>query len=149
MNCDNWLVPKNSFNVAVIGFELTISFGWSFSANSIVVILSLTAFSTLTRPTLNMFSTISPTHLTLRLPKWSMSSTESDPFLILISVFNTSKISSFDRVVSPSIFSLPTLELNFILPTSDKSYLSVDWNKFVNSWLDASAVGGSPGLIIL
>ena len=64
-------------------------------------------------------------------------------------VVKTEIISSFDKTPGPVTSVLPTLELNFILPTADKSYLSSDWNKLVNSCVAASFVGGSPGRIIL
>ena len=54
--------------------------------------------------------------------------------------------STFGLSLSSSIFSLL---LNFILPTSDKSYLSGLKNKFLNKVSAESLVGGSPGLIIL
>ena len=39
--------------------------------------------------------------------------------------------------------------LNFILPTSERSYLSSLKNKLLNNVSAESLVGGSPGLIIL
>ena len=64
-------------------------------------------------------------------------------------VFITSKISSLSRVPFPTNSSLPSRLLNFILPTSERSYLSALKNKFSNRRVAASLVGGSPGLIIL
>ena len=78
-----------------------------------------------------------------------MSSQFCFPFLISTRVFITSMMSSLERTPSPISSSFPNLLLNFILPTSDKSYLSALKNKFSNRRVAASFVGGSPGRIIL
>ena len=148
MNWDNWLDPKNSLIAAETGLALIKSCGPKSSASA-VVNLSLTALSTRIKPILYWFETISPTDLTRLLPKWSMSSTCSLPFLIATRVFNESTMSSLSRTLFPSIEGLPNLLLNFILPTSDRSYLSGLKNRLWNKVVAASFVGGSPGLIIL
>ena len=53
------------------------------------------------------------------------------------------------KILLPSKSSIPSLLLNFILPTADKSYLSALKNKLLKRVVAASFVGGSPGLIIL
>ena len=58
-------------------------------------------------------------------------------------------MSSFDKIELPLSELTLILLLNFILPTSERSYLSSLKNKFVNKFSEASFVGGSPGLIIL
>ena len=68
MNCESWLDPKNSLIAAVTGFAFIRSCGPSSSASAMLS-LSLTALSTLIKPTLNWFAVISPTDLTLLLPK--------------------------------------------------------------------------------
>ena len=131
MNWDNWLEPKNSFIAAVIGFALIKSAGPNSSASAMFN-LSLTALSTLNKPTLTWLATISPTDLILRFPRWSISSQVCFPFRISTKVFITSRISSLSRVPFPINSSLPSLLLNFILPTSERSYLSALKNRFSN-----------------
>ena len=112
--------------------------------------LSLTALSTLINPTLNWLAVNSPTDLTLLFPRWSMSSTLSCPSLILTIPFMTPKMSSASKMPGTSFTeSIFNLLLNFILPTSERSYLSGLKNRFWNSCSAESLVGGSPGLIIL
>ena len=110
--------------------------------------LSLTARSTRIRPSRNAFSAISPTDLTRRFPRWSISSTVSWPFLIFIKHLRTSMISSFDSVPSPSSSTRDRRRLNFIRPTAVRSYLSGEKNRLENKFSAASLVGGSPGRII-
>ena len=149
MNWDNWLEPKNSFIAAVTGFALIKSCGPSSSASAMLN-LSLTALSTLISPTLNWFAVISPTDLTLLLPRWSISSTISWPSRILTMPFMTSIMSCLSRICGFSFFeSSFNLLLNFILPTSERSYLSSLKNKLLKRVSAESFVGGSPGLIIL
>ena len=84
-------------------------------------IFSLMALSIRTNPTLNWFSTNSPTDLTLLFPKWSMSSVSSLPSLRR-SIFST--ILSMSSLVKTVFFistSKSNLLFNFTLPTSDKS----------------------------
>ena len=68
---------------------------------------------------------------------------------MLINVFKTLRMSSFVRIDIPFSESVPILLLNFILPTSERSYRSGLKKRLVNKFSDASLVGGSPGLIIL
>ena len=68
MNCESWLEPKNSLMAAVTGLALIKSCGPNSSASALLN-LSLTALSTLIRPTLNWLAVISPTERTRRLPK--------------------------------------------------------------------------------
>ena len=64
--------------------------------------------------------------------------------------FMTSIMSSLSKILGLSFSeSSLSLLLNFILPTSDKSYLSWLKNRFSNTVSAESLVGGSPGLIIL
>ena len=149
MNWESWLDPKNSLMAAVTGFAFIRSWGPSSSASAILS-LSLTALSTLISPTLNWLAVISPTDLTLLLPKWSISSTISWPSRILTMPFITSIMSWSSRICGFS-FSVSSLSLllNFILPTSERSYLSSLKNKLLNKVSAESFVGGSPGLIIL
>ena len=58
-------------------------------------------------------------------------------------------MSSLLRMDEPESEFLPILLLNFILPTSDKSYLSGLKKRFWKRFSDESLVGGSPGRIIL
>ena len=149
MNCDNWLDPKNSLIAAVTGLALIKSWGPSSSASAMLN-LSLTALSTLINPTLNWFAVISPTDLTLLFPRWSISSTISWPSRIFTIPFITSMMSCLSKIWGFSFLSSNfNLLLNFILPTSDKSYLSSLKNRLLNSVSAESLVGGSPGLIIL
>ena len=64
----------------------------------------------------------------------------------VLSVF---KISSSLRILSPCNSSIPSLLLNFILPTAERSYLSGLKKRLLNNVVAASFVGGSPGRIIL
>ena len=73
MNLDNWDEPKNSFKAAVTGLILIKDLGVTFSI-SWVVILSRITLSIRLIPTLNWVWINSPTCLTRRLPKWSISS---------------------------------------------------------------------------
>ena len=62
----------------------------------------------------------------------------------------TSIMSCLSKTCGLSFFaSSLSLLSNFILPTSDKSYLSSLKNKLLNKVSAESFVGGSPGLIIL
>ena len=64
--------------------------------------------------------------------------------------FITQRISSISRIPGVSLIdSIFSLRLNFILPTSERSYLSALKNRFWNNCSAESLVGGSPGLIIL
>ena len=64
--------------------------------------------------------------------------------------FITSIMSSLSRILGLSLEdSSFNLLLNFIRPTSERSYLSWLKNKFSNNVSAESFVGGSPGLIIL
>ena len=58
-------------------------------------------------------------------------------------------ISSLRSIVILSEQFRLSLEFNFTLPTSDKSYLSELKNKLLNIWVAISIVGGSPGLSTL
>ena len=57
-------------------------------------------------------------------------------------------MSSLFSTPAPVISSRPTLLLNFIRPTGDRSYRSVLKNRFANRFSAASFVGGSPGRIM-
>ncbi len=74
MNCDSWLVPKNSLMEATTG-RMLISVCGVIASTSCVVIRSRTTRSMRARPTRTWFWISSPTVRSRRLPKWSMSST--------------------------------------------------------------------------
>ena len=98
MNWESWLVPKNSFTTADTGLELIRSWGMSVST-SCRLILSLIALSMRTRPMRYWFSRSSPTALTLRFPRLSMSSTMASELLSRMSSLTVSMMSSFLRVL--------------------------------------------------
>ena len=147
MNCDNWLEPKNSFMAAATGFALIMSWGIKPSESAILK-RSFTARSTRTSPTRNWFSAISPTERTRRLPKWSISSTEPNPFLIPTKVLTTSTISSVTSTEAPTVSGRPSRRLNFMRPTAERSYRSGEKNRLENKFSADSLVGGSPGRIM-
>ncbi len=73
MNWDSWLEPKNSLMAATTGRAL-ISEAAVTVLGSEMVIRSLMIRSIRIRPMRNWFWSSSPTGLTRRLPRWSMSS---------------------------------------------------------------------------
>ena len=135
-------------NAAVIGFALIRSEGL-YPSVSAIPSLSFTALSTLTSAILSWLAVISPTDLILLFPRWSISSTESLPFLISTNFFNTVTMSSFVRTYVLDLSSIFNLQFSFIRPTSDRSYLSSEKNRLLNKISVDSFVGGSPGLNIL
>ena len=79
-----------------------------------------------------------------------MSSTISCPSLISTIPFITSMMSALSKIFGVSFSSsILSLRLNFILPTSERSYLSELKKRLLNNVSAESFVGGSPGLIIL
>ena len=76
MNCDSWLVPKNSLIAATTG-RMLIRVCGVIASTSWVVIRSRTTRSMRDRPTRIWFWISSPTVRRRRLPKWSMSSTST------------------------------------------------------------------------
>src|SRR3954464_10202194 len=74
MNCESWLVPKNSLMEATTG-RMLIRVCGVIASTSWVVIRSRTTRSMRERPTRIWFWISSPTGRRRRLPKWSMSST--------------------------------------------------------------------------
>ena len=73
MNCDSWLVPKNSLIAATTGRMLTSVVG-VIASTSWVVIRSRTTRSMRLRPMRTWFWISSPTLRMRRLAKWSWSS---------------------------------------------------------------------------
>ena len=73
MNCDSWLVPKNSLMEATTG-RMLIRVCGVIASTSWVVIRSRTTRSIRARPVRTWFWISSPTVRRRRLPKWSMSS---------------------------------------------------------------------------
>ena len=73
MNCESWLVPKNSLIAATTG-RMLISVCGVIASTSWVVIRSRTTRSIRDMPTRIWFWINSPTVRRRRLPKWSMSS---------------------------------------------------------------------------
>ncbi len=73
MNCESWLVPKNSLMEATTG-RMLIRVCGVIASTSWVVIRSLTTRSIRARPSRTWFWMSSPTVRSRRLPKWSMSS---------------------------------------------------------------------------
>ena len=73
MNCDSWLVPKNSLMEATTG-RMLISVCGVIASTSWVVMRSRTTRSMRDRPSRIWFWISSPTVRRRRLPKWSMSS---------------------------------------------------------------------------
>ncbi len=73
MNCESWLVPKNSLIDATTG-RMLIRVCGVIASTSWVVIRSRTTRSIRARPSLTWFWISSPTVRSRRLPKWSMSS---------------------------------------------------------------------------
>ncbi|CPU54399.1 Uncharacterised protein [Mycobacteroides abscessus] len=76
MNCDSWLVPKNSLIAATTG-RMLIRVCGVIASTSCVVMRSRTTRSIRDRPTRIWFWISSPTVRRRRLPKWSMSSTST------------------------------------------------------------------------
>ena len=111
--------------------------------------LSLMALSIFNNPILYWFSKSSPTDLTLRLPKWSISSTSPIPSINLCICLTTSKISDFSSILLLIEISFLNFELIFNLPTAERSYLSSLKKRLLNNNSAVSIVGGSPGLKIL
>src|SRR5207248_1706634 len=73
MNCESWLVPKNSLMEATTG-RMLISVCGVMASTSCVVMRSRTTRSIRARPRRTWFWISSPTVRRRRLPKWSMSS---------------------------------------------------------------------------
>ena len=73
MNCDSWLVPKNSLIAATTGLMLMSVWG-VMASTSWVVMRSRTTRSIRLRPTRTWFWMSSPTDRIRRLAKWSWSS---------------------------------------------------------------------------
>ena len=73
MNCESWLVPKNSLMEATTG-RMLIRVCGVIASTSWVVIRSRTTRSIRARPSRTWFWMSSPTVRRRRLPKWSMSS---------------------------------------------------------------------------
>ncbi len=76
MNCESWLVPKNSLMEATTG-RMLIRVCGVMASTSWVVIRSRTTRSMRDRPVRTWFWISSPTVRRRRLPKWSMSSTST------------------------------------------------------------------------
>ena len=73
MNCDSWLVPKNSLIAATTG-RMLINVWGVIASTSWVVIRSRTTRSIRERPMRTWFWISSPTERMRRLAKWSWSS---------------------------------------------------------------------------
>ena len=73
MNCDNWLVPKNSLMAATTGRMLMSDIG-VMASTSCVVMRSRTTRSMRDSPMRSWFWISSPTERMRRLAKWSWSS---------------------------------------------------------------------------
>ena len=73
MNCDSWLVPKNSLMAATTG-RMLISVWGVMASTSWVVMRSRTTRSMRERPMRTWFWISSPTERMRRLAKWSWSS---------------------------------------------------------------------------
>ena len=73
MNCESWLVPKNSLMAATTGRMLISEVG-VMDSTSWVVIRSRTTLSMRDRPIRSWFWISSPTDRMRRLAKWSWSS---------------------------------------------------------------------------
>ena len=119
----NWLSceePKNSFIAAVTGFAFIRSCGMMFS-RSWRLMRSLMVRSIRTRPMRNWFSSSSPTLLTRRLPRWSMSSTSPLPVLRSIRYLMVSRMSSFVSTLFSMSTSRPSFLFIFSLPTGERS----------------------------
>ena len=145
MNWDNGEVPKNSLRQAAIGFALIKSWGITESIST-EAIFSLIALSILINPILNWFSTSSPTDLSLRFPRWSMSSTSPFPSFRSSICLTIVTMSSFLRTVNLGSQSRSILAFIFTRPVSERSYLVWLKNRLPNKFLAVSIVGGSPGL---
>ena len=146
INCESWDVAKKSFKDVVIGFAFIKSWGIADSISKKVDIFSFTVLSILKRPILNWFSTSSPTDLTLRFPKWSISSTSPLPSLKSSMNLIIATMSAVSKIVFFGLVFKSNFELSFTLPTSDKSYLSFLKYKLLKISSAISTDGASPGL---
>ena len=94
MNCDSWLLPKNSRTAAAAGLALIRSCGITVSMST-EPMRSRIARSMRSRPTRYWFSISSPTERTRRLPRLSMSSIAPRPSFnshMIFTVFSTSSL---------------------------------------------------------
>ena len=142
MNCESWLVPKNELMTDESVLELMRSTGLNCSL-SLTFIFSRIVLAILERPTLNWLASCSPTVLTLRLLRWSMSSTEA---LELISWMRYLIISMMSVLVrtrrAGSIVRLSFL-LRRYLPTIPRSYLFSEKKSLSMTSLAVASSGGS------
>ena len=107
MNCDSWLVPKNSLIAATTG-RMLISVCGVIASTSCVVIRSRTTRSIRDMPTRIWFWISSPTVRSRRLPKWSMSSvstgTSTPPGTVIVACPSCSRTRySMVATTSPSV----------------------------------------------
>ena len=142
MNCESWLVPKNELITDERVLALIRSVGVNTSL-SLTFILSRIVRAIRAKPTPNWFDNCSPTVRTLRLLKWSISSTMVLLFTSLMRYFIIKIISSFVR----TFVSYDVLIFSFLLilnrPTSPRSYLLSEKNNLSNIPLAVSSSGGS------
>ncbi|CAM5242254.1 hypothetical protein SFUMM280S_03711 [Streptomyces fumanus] len=96
MNCESWLVPKNSLMEATTG-RMLIRVCGVIASTSWVVIRSRTTRSIRARPVRTWFWISSPTLRRRRLPKWSMSSVSTTIVWPLSAVVSVSPACSFTR----------------------------------------------------
>ena len=124
MNCESWLVPKNSLIAATTG-RMLIRVCGVIASTSCVVMRSRTTRSMRDRPTRIWFWISSPTVRRRRLPKWSMSSTStgtSTPPGAVIEVSPACRRTRYSMVVTMSslvstedVIGSPTLMPSFLL----------------------------------
>ncbi len=120
MNWLSWEEPKNSFTTADTGLALIRSWGMSW-AMSEMDMRSFTARSMRVSPTLNWFSSSSPTDRTRRLPRWSMSSVERVPSFTISRWRITATMSSLRSVLMLRGASIPSFLLIMKRPTRARS----------------------------
>ena len=148
MNCESWLVPKNELTTEDKVFEVMSSPGENCSLSR-TFIFSRMVLAILESPTLNWFASCSPTVRTLRLLKWSISSTVAFEFISCMRYLMISVISSFLRTLKSGSASRLSFLFRRYLPTIPRSYLFSEKNNLSITSLAVVSSGGSEFLSCL
>jgi len=146
INWESWLVVKNSLILACSGLWFIIWIGKVVPV-SIVDMWFWIFLLIWDIPVRNFFCSISPTYLTRRCPKWSISSAWASGLLFRATIFSIIVTKSSAEIVllsnSASSIFLSNLLLKRNLPTGEISYLSAENKELINSFAP-SGVARSP-----